>query len=101
MRIFVTLMMMVMFVTMTVSVASADLSVKSCSSQIRADDMCYATALPVTSSEGARKGGVCCDFFLTAATLPVGPQAQVHRFFTIQTLRSGLVVPAPFRPPRV
>ena len=100
MRVFATLMLMVMFVTMTVSVASADLSMKSCTSQMRANDMCYATALPAHASEGPRKGGVCCDFFLTASPKLIAPQAQVHRFYTPQILRSGLVVPTPFRPPR-
>lgn len=100
MRIFATLMLMVTFVAMTVSVASADLSMKSCSSQLRADDMCYAVALPVPSAESPRKGGVCCDFFLIATSALIVPQAQVDRFFTAQILPSGLVVPAPFRPPR-
>ncbi|MBC9246489.1 hypothetical protein H4P12_07135 [Paracoccus sp. 11-3] len=85
---------------MTFSVARADLTMTSCSSQMQADDMCYATALPAAQSDGARKGGVCCEFLLNTTPVLIGPKAQIHRFMTRQAVHTGLVVPAPFRPPR-
>lgn len=64
MRMLATLMLMVAIVTMTVSTASADFTRPPCPSQMRADNMCYATAVPVLVAETGKKGGgVCCDLF--------------------------------------
>ncbi|MFD1881746.1 hypothetical protein [Paracoccus pacificus] len=100
MRILVTLMLMAAFVTMTVSATRADISMKSCTSQLRAQEVCYAAAVLVVSKDGPKKGGACCELVLTRDSALNPPQAQIHRFAGDLAPRPGLVVAVPRPPPR-
>lgn len=101
MKLFVSLMLMVAFVAMTVSTASADMSIKTCSSQLRADDMCYAAALPAAPTDGPQKGGACCDLVLQTALSLTRPLAVLpHSFPASRSIASGRETALPWRPPR-
>lgn len=100
MRTLVTFLLMISLLSMTVATASAGPSAPSCSSQLRADDMCYAAALPTASAEKGKAGGICCEMFppadgahlFASAGQPVGLETRRLRM-------AGGTVPH-WRPPR-
>lgn len=101
MRLLATLMLMVALVTMTVQTASADISRPPCPSQMRADNMCYATALPAGAVEGAKKaGGVCCDLFPAMMTADEGLPRGDHWMVAIMGRSPVFTDRYLWRPPR-
>lgn len=79
MKLLATLMLMVALVTMTVQTASADFRRPPCPSQMRADNMCYATAVPAATVESARKGGgICCDLFPAVTVIAAATGGKDH-----------------------
>ncbi|WEF24103.1 hypothetical protein [Paracoccus sp. S3-43] len=101
MKVLATLMLMVSLLAMSVAVASAEIARPPCSAQIRADDMCYAAALPGSQAETAKKPGLC---FVCLA--PGGGGAEPARPGFRVVTAFGAAVPAdargtcPWRPPQ-
>ena len=94
-------MLMVSLLAMSVTVASADIARPPCSSQIRADDMCYGASLPGTSAEAARKPGICfvCLAPIEGSDDPVQPESGVRAAIGAIVL-TGSRWTIPWRPPR-
>lgn len=94
-------MLMVSLLAMSVTVAGAQITRPPCSAQIRADDMCYAAALPDARSETSKKSGIC---FVCLA--PPQDDAKAVRPQSRLKMAFGAAVPsdarrlAPWRPPQ-
>lgn len=94
-------MLMMSLLAMSVGVAGADIARPPCHSQIRADDMCYAAALPGTKAEAVKKPGTClvCLAPSDSASDPARAASRIQAAF-------GAAVPAdarhsvPWRPPQ-
>ncbi|MCZ0960601.1 hypothetical protein [Paracoccus benzoatiresistens] len=101
MRFIATFMLMVSLLAMSVTVAGADITRPPCSSQIRADDMCYAAGLPGAGAEAAKKQGICfvCLVPAEGADGPVQPGSEVRAPFGAVVL-AGARWTIPWRPPR-
>ena len=101
MRILATLILMVSLLAMSVTVASADITQPPCSSQIRADNLCYAAGMPGSQAETVKKPGIC--FFCLA---PGGGVMDAARPGSQLPVGFGKAVLAdarwtlPWRPPR-
>lgn len=101
MKVLATVLLMMSLLAMSVAVASADITRPSCSAQIRADDMCYAAALPGGTAETGQKPGFC--FICLAPVDGVGdlprPGTTIHAEAG-PALRGDALWVAPWRPPR-
>lgn len=95
-----TLLLMMSLLAMTHTAASAGPAAPACATQLRADDMCHAVALPTASAEKGKAGGICCELFPPGDRLTGSPDAR----------RATAIEPAPlgaagqmlphWRPPR-
>lgn len=101
MRVLATVMLMVSLLAMSVTVAGADIARPPCHSQIRADNMCHAPALPGGKAEAVKKPGSCFT-----CLLPVeggdGPEplgTQIPASFEMVVLADARRT-VPWRPPR-
>ncbi|MBK4218042.1 hypothetical protein JJJ17_19105 [Paracoccus caeni] len=102
MRLTLILMMMVAFVTMTVSTAGQSFAGSTCSSQLQVADMCYAVAVPAAQADPAQKAGSSCiDLTLPQnAVVPIEVAARPLSF-AIQRISSAVSQPlVPLPPPR-
>ncbi len=86
---------------MSVTVAGADIARPACSSQIRADNMCYAASLSGAKAETVKKPGVC----LVCLVLTGGADASPPPASRLRATFGGAVLPdarwtTPWRPPR-
>lgn len=101
MRVLATVMLMVSLLAMSVAVASADIARPPCHSQMRADDMCHAPALPGAKAEAAKKPGSCftCLLPLEGGDGPMPPGAGPAAFFETAVPGDSRQV-VPWRPPR-
>lgn len=101
MRVLATVLLMMSLLAMSVTVASADITRPPCSSQVRADDMCYAVGLPGGTAETVKKPGFC--FICLAPIEGTGdlpPQGSAIHADTGAALRGDAIWAAPWRPPR-
>lgn len=101
MRVLATFLLMVSLLAMSVTVAGADIARPACSSQIRADNMCYAVSLSGAKAETVKKPGTClvCLVPTESADDPLPPASRLRATF------DGAVLPdtrwtMPWRPPR-
>ena len=94
-------MLMVSLLAMSVTVAGAQITRPPCSAQIRADDMCYAAALPDARSETSKKSGICfvCLAPIEGSDDPVQPESGVRAAIGAIVL-TGSRWTIPWRPPR-
>lgn len=92
---------MVSLLAMSVTVASADITQPPCSSQLRADDMCYAAGLPGGGAEAIKKPGVCllCLIPTDSIGIPAHRATRIHAAFGT-AIPSGARWTVPWRPPR-
>lgn len=101
MRTLATLMLMVALVAMTVSTAGADIKGPACPSQMRLDNMCYATAVPAAATESAKKGGgVCCDLFAALVAVHIAAPTMQHWLIEASGRSSLFTDRYLWRPPR-
>lgn len=95
--------MMMSLLAMSVGVAGADITRPPCSTQLRADDMCHAAALPGSQAETVKKPGVCLVCLVPGGDDAADPARAETRLYAA----SGTVAPGdarrtgPWRPPRV
>ncbi len=102
MKLLATLMLMVALVTMTVQTAGADITRPPCPSQMRLDNMCYASAVPMVAAESAKKGGgICCDLFPAAMLAQADSTATGHWLTAVAGHTSLFSDRYLWRPPRV
>ena len=95
----VTLMLILAFTGMTILVAGGGLSGKSCSSQFRVAQMCYAATLPAASVQEVKKAPACCDLILSREIFPTAPHAESRALAMSHPRRDGVTVAVPLRPP--
>lgn len=101
MNVLATIALMVSLLAMSVTVASADISRPSCSSQMRADNLCHAAGLPGSAAETVKKPGICLVCLIPAD----GIGLALHRETRVRTALGATILSdarrtVPWRPPR-
>lgn len=101
MRFLATFLLMMSLLAMSVTVAGADITRPPCSAQIRADNLCYAAALPGSKAETVKKPGACfvCLLPVQDATGPQQPESRLHPAFAAPS-PTAIRWTVPWRPPR-
>lgn len=94
-------LLMVAFLTMTVSSASADFALKTCTAQFRSADACYALAGPATASKTVKKAESGIEFLLLTAPGLTGPGNERPSLTIQQASLPATDAALPWRPPRV
>lgn len=101
MRVLATVVLMMSLLVAFIGVAGADIARPTCSSQLRADDMCYGATLPGAKAETGKKSGMClaCLMPVEGTDAAVPPRPATHAAADTAVLPdAGRSVP--WRPPR-